>query len=626
MKFIKYVDFFTIKFNFYINNQPNYQNIFGGIMTSFYILISILIFFVFSYDDLNKLNPITTISELPDVERKSVNMKNSKIWIPFRMVNYENKFIDHRDFLYIVPYFIEGKFIDQQGMNLTYHLLKYKLCNETTMINSPFNYRIDIPLNQLFCIDEDNILFGGNWDNSFLNYIELNLYLCKEGIAYNSSDPRCSKLDNYLKTLNSSLLIDFYFPIVEFEPTNLETPIKIIYKNYFYRLTSFSYKIQKLYIREHILYDDRNIIGSNGKNSSYWGMSSLYSDDYFLPSEFDPISNNSNTSRIFALNIYMDNGLTHYTRSFKKIFIIISDVSPWLRIVLYFVNKFTKHIKMSFTKRRLTSLIFENRKKFPKRIYYKKFNVLTKNINNVKNIGTLSNKSEQELIRDKSIKDNDLNLKDANNINININRLNQDNFNQDENDVDNNQNITIYRNKKKDLYNNVIFKRNILSKKINNPLSDDDINNNFNVKQMSLTNSRNKTKSLFDLLEKKDSYKMNNTSSNRKQYKYIFPYYYFCFDFIFDKVIYPKKFCCIPKNYFIIYNFMCRIYDISTHIILFKHFYLLNNTLKEKLTEDNIYCQSNLKRKINISDNNLVERLNREIKNKTSIFYGNSLK
>ena len=46
-------------------------------------------------------------------------MKNSKIWIPFRMVNYENKFIDHRDILYIVPYFIEGKFIDEIGMNLT---------------------------------------------------------------------------------------------------------------------------------------------------------------------------------------------------------------------------------------------------------------------------------------------------------------------------------------------------------------------------------------------------------------------------------------------------------------------------------------------------------------------------
>ena len=203
MEFMKYVDFFTIRFSFYINNQPNYQNIFGGIMTSFYIFCSILIFVIFSYNDLNKLNPITTKSQIPGVETKLISLKNAKIWIPFRMVNYENKFIDHRDILYIVPYFIEGKYIEKIGMNLTYHLLNYKLCNETIMINKPTNYRIDAPLNQLFCIDKDeiDILFGGNWNNNFLNYIEINLFLCKEGIAYNASDPRCSKLNNYLTFL-----------------------------------------------------------------------------------------------------------------------------------------------------------------------------------------------------------------------------------------------------------------------------------------------------------------------------------------------------------------------------------------------------------------------------------------
>ena len=52
MDFIKYLDFFNIKFSFYTNNQPNNQNIFGGIMTFIYILASILIFVLFSYDDL----------------------------------------------------------------------------------------------------------------------------------------------------------------------------------------------------------------------------------------------------------------------------------------------------------------------------------------------------------------------------------------------------------------------------------------------------------------------------------------------------------------------------------------------------------------------------------------------
>ena len=330
MEFIKYIDFFNIKFNFYINNQPNYQNVFGGIMTYLYLVFCVVIFVTFSLDDIKGLNPVTTKNEIPYSERKKVDMIKENIYIPFRIVNYENQFVDHRNGLFIVPYLIEGKFDDKIGMDLKAHLLNYKFCNETSMANMPNYYKIDIPLDQLFCLDRDSMPFGGNWNEEYLNYIEINLYLCEEGIPYNSSDPRCEKLEKFLTKLNSSLLFDFYFPIVQFQPTNLDTPIKIIYKNYYYRLTTYSYKVQKLYLREHILLDDKNLIKTKYINYTSWGMSSLYSDDYFLPINYDPISNNSNTSRIYALNIYMDDGYVYYTRSYKKILLIISNVFSFI--------------------------------------------------------------------------------------------------------------------------------------------------------------------------------------------------------------------------------------------------------------------------------------------------------
>ena len=52
---------------------------------------------------------------------------------------------------------------------------------------------------------------------------------------------------------------------------------------------------------------------------------------------------------------------------------------------------------------------------------------------------------------------------------------------------------------------------------------------------------------------------------------------------------------------------MCQIYDISTHIILFRNFNLLNNALKEKLTEENIFFPSRLFNKINYSDNKIIK-------------------
>ena len=146
MDFLKYIDVFNVKFSFYMNNQPNNQSLFGGIMTSIYLAICILIFILFSIDDLKRLNPITTISEISYSERKLVNMKDEKIWIPFRMVNYENQFIDHRGILYVIPYLIEGRFNESLGMDLKYTLLNYRLCNETSMIKRPNNHKINVPL------------------------------------------------------------------------------------------------------------------------------------------------------------------------------------------------------------------------------------------------------------------------------------------------------------------------------------------------------------------------------------------------------------------------------------------------------------------------------------------------
>ena len=104
MDFIKYIDFFNIKFYFYINNQPKYQNVFGGIITFLYLVFCVVIFVTFSLDDIKGLNPVTTKNEIPYSERKKVDMIKENIYIPFRIVNYENQFVDHRNGLFIVPY------------------------------------------------------------------------------------------------------------------------------------------------------------------------------------------------------------------------------------------------------------------------------------------------------------------------------------------------------------------------------------------------------------------------------------------------------------------------------------------------------------------------------------------
>jgi hypothetical protein len=241
-------------------------------MNILFLISCLLTFLIFSLDDLKRLNPITTKSEIPGGEMRIANLRNSKIWIPWRMVTYEEKFVDHRGILHPIVSLIEGRWNDTFGMDLTYRTLSYKLCNETSMANKTDEYQIDVPLNELFCIEEDNIPWGGSWYGDILYYVEVNLFLCEEGIHFNESDPRCTKMTDLLKHRNTSWLFEFYYPVVQFQPTNFGVPVAVIYRSYYYRLSTYANKVERIYIQENILSDDKNILSTATLNTSYWGM------------------------------------------------------------------------------------------------------------------------------------------------------------------------------------------------------------------------------------------------------------------------------------------------------------------------------------------------------------------
>jgi hypothetical protein len=589
MDAIKCFDFFGGKFHFYTNNQPSYRNIFGGIMYLIYIILCILIFIIGSYDDLHGLNPSTTTSDITEKEPRKIDLNEEKIWIPFRLVNYENKFIRHRGILHIVPYFIEGHYYNNK-MNLTYHELNYTLCNETAMANRPENYKINIPLDQLYCIEQDGVLFGGFWNSEFMYYIEINLYLCDGNIIFNSSDPRCKKTDELLKQENSALIFDFYYPVVQFQPRNLETPIAIIYKNFYYRLSAFSHKLEKIFIREYILSDDKNLLTTNYKNSSIWGTSLLYSDDYYLTEGFDPIAN-SDSKVAYSLNIYMDNGFIYYTRSNKKIFLIISNLFPIFRLLLYFMKKITQHIKMSIIKRKMVGAFFEYKEIKSER------NIKKNNIIDLRaKFDDIRNNKKEEII--------DPNNNCSRNYILNVNRkLIKNNF------INNNINKDYYSKNKEE-------KRVNISK-------DENIKTILNKGDF-LSSSINHNESL-SFYENFQNEKTENKNKKHKG-KYIFPYYYFFMDFIFDKISHPEKFFCIPKKYFIVYNYMCQIYDISSHITLFKQINAIKKSLENKKFESSSEINSKVKtEKININHTESMKNLSRDLKRRISVIFSNDL-
>ena len=622
MEFIKYFDLFEVKFHFYLNNQPNYQNVFGGIMTFIFYIVCIFGFILISYDDLKKLSPISSKSEIPDAGLRTVNVLNEKIWIPFRMVTYEEQFVDHRGILFPQLYFVEGKFNDEIGMDLKYHLLSYKLCNETSMANKPDSFKINVPLNELFCIDDDDLPFGGSWNGNYLYYLEYNLHLCQDGIHFNASDPRCTKIEDLLAHRSTSWLFEFYYPVVQFQPTNYEVPLAVIYRSYFYRLATHSNKVERIYISQHILSDDRSIINSNAKNSSCWGMSSLYGDDYYMEYTIDPLVK-STSSRLYSLDIYMDQGMVYYTRSYKKLFLIIADFFPILKLMLYVLKKCTQHIKISFSKRKLASLLFDNVKikqkkvRFSDQVERPSYSSLNHFASKIK-FETNNNNSKKEL---KNNNNEEFSYIDRSN---NLNNLIEIKINKKPKPKSNSffeQNNSILAKKNSD---SGMIKSNISNNKSNISLNNENLIQILNKQGITNINSNKKSKPIFLFKDSKmkDSYNTHNQKKiNDKKREYLFPYFYFFLDIFFDKFKMPTKFCCVSKKYFLVYNYMCQIYDISTHIMLFKQFTLLNNFIFETINPNEYSCPFESNGKININDNYKLDELDKELKSKKCVLF-----
>ena len=76
------------------------------------------------------------------------------------------------------------------------------------MVKKPEIYKIGVPLDQLYCINMDDLDMGGSWNSNFLNYVQMDLYLCENGTEYNENSSYCTTLDTIKNKIGENNLLD----------------------------------------------------------------------------------------------------------------------------------------------------------------------------------------------------------------------------------------------------------------------------------------------------------------------------------------------------------------------------------------------------------------------------------
>jgi hypothetical protein len=574
---LKLFDFYGTEFHWYFDYKPKYYTCYGGILTIISFLCCIFASIYFGLEDFKRIHPISTISNIPPMVHKTIKFRNKKIYLPWRIMDYGDQFINHKGILFPRIYYFTNKFNNKTGLMETfYDLLNYTLCNETSMRYLGNDFLIDLPLDSLFCIDMEDLNMGGSWNSDFVNYIRLDLNLCKDGLNYDESNINCTKRD-YLNSQfgkNNNWFFQLLYPTVQFQPNNKTMPLLVLYTSYYYGLSTSSNKVDRVYLQEHIFEDEKGWILDRVSNTTLWGVSSIKADHY--ASGGRDIFRYGSTSRLYSLKLYLDYGTVFYTRKYKKLFEILSEILPIIKGISTFFSFISQIINKLKVAKKINETIIGNEIDTFKLNNYDEQRKKS-SFNNLKFSITKSNKSlgEMKVKFPTNKKEFNYNLKESSKIlclpksnlflnsNKSVSNHNSSNNNYNDNNNMNNNIIsnTVINNNNN---NGNIMKKSKRKKKISiiNKLNIQPFNNTINV---CIANT-----DIFEIFHRK---------------KPNFPLSYYFFGFFLNKISSKKynNYLFISERFDIAFTFYTHLIDISSYISLHQQF----QSLKKMMITDN---------------------------------------
>ena len=97
---LKYIDIFGKKCSFYVEKTPKLYSVTGGILSIISISICFILFIYTSLDDFRRIFPIVSISSVQPNDYHKIKFGKEKIWIPWRIRDYSNHFVNHTNIFY----------------------------------------------------------------------------------------------------------------------------------------------------------------------------------------------------------------------------------------------------------------------------------------------------------------------------------------------------------------------------------------------------------------------------------------------------------------------------------------------------------------------------------------------
>ena len=398
---LKKLDYFGVSFNFHYKTKEKYFSLSGGIIFSFYLLVSI-IFTIINFISLIKRENISVISykmQTPSTDTISFNNYSLQHAFGVKCSGSKSNLINESEYFNIEVN--QVKLTQNNGIvNYEKKPINYSYCTKAHFYNK-FNESVDsYGLNQRFCFNDD-ITIRGLYSEEIYQYVELTVSMSKTNI---------SDFESYYNLLSiNDCSFQLYHIDYGIDINDFNNPLKLYLRQEFLKLSPIEYNKMEIYYLTDTFMNDKNYLINNYHINYFAGFSmfssfSLYKGkDRFerKPDDYDKLAK-------FFLRA--DTGRNVIIRKYMKFTEFLANVSSLIAGIYYILFSFMGKINKFYSKEKIMTKVFKFKDE-KNQFFFKKLKQNLPEENHLNNMSKIIPQTPQQ-IKFKS-----------NNNNINLNRL-----------------------------------------------------------------------------------------------------------------------------------------------------------------------------------------------------------
>ena len=330
----KYIDMFGIPPLFTIRGHQTFQTSIGSILTILCFLIMIIYVSYFFKQMIYHTNPSILSSIYNDEIPKFINLTKKNFSFAFGLQNKEyTNYIDES--VYIVKGVQTKVYLRKNGSSEIYQTpIKIIKCNEYNFNIIP-EYFEKLPLNDLYCLNDEFYEIEGEYKREIYSYIKLNFSKCENSTENNFYCKPLEVIDEYLYGgFIGIFMIDY-----SLVPRDYNNPFISYGKNLYNSFSGKFFVDLFLYLKNIEIITDQGYFFTEKKKLNFAAYDYLHTNiDHRISDHF------------LSLTIRVSSKREIHERSYIKIQSIFSNIGGMLKIILLFGEYSIYFIKMTLHK------------------------------------------------------------------------------------------------------------------------------------------------------------------------------------------------------------------------------------------------------------------------------------